>query len=281
MTDKTDTYESTAVITDEELKSINYALVARYGMDFTDYEPISLKRRITRIIHKYELHNILNLWQKLLYDAQFAQTFKDEISVGLTEMFRNPPVWVFLKDWVSKQLPLQRPLRIWHAGCSTGEEFYSMCILICELGLLQQTEMLVTDLSDRFISIAKEGTYDNELIQKYHINFNLYSRKDSLEKYFATDLQKSRFKPQFVPKMVTFEVQNLVTMSSPGTFDLILCRNVMIYFNETLKLKTLKLFNKSLSSEGLLVIGHFDAMPNGFDQHFKYTDPGLKIFSKH
>lgn len=266
-------------ITDEEFSSINFALISRYGMDFTDYEPISLKRRINRILHKNQLKSIFDLWQKLLYDPVFAIHFKDEISVGLTEMFRNPTIWVHLKEKYLEKFKNSDKISIWHAGCSTGEEYYTMAIVLKETQNTDKANVTVTDLSDRFIEITKNGIYDIGLLDKYKINYQLYNKTGKFELYYEKDDEKGKMLANLRPK-TNFIQHNLVTDAMDMKFDIIFCRNVMIYFNYALKMKVLKQFYNCLNDNGLLIIGHFDAMPNNYTEYFDYYDPSLKFFSK-
>lgn len=266
-------------ITDEELSSINFALISRYGMDFSDYEPLSLKRRISRILHKNQMNSIFDLWQKLLYDPIFAVHFKDEISVGLTEMFRNPTIWVHLKEEYLEKFNNSSKISIWHAGCSTGEEYYTMAIVLKETKNLAKAEVTVTDLSDKFIEITQNGSYDLELLAKYQINYQLYNKIGKFQLYYEKTNEKGIMLSNLRPK-TNFIQHNLVTDKMDLKYDIIFCRNVMIYFNDTLKMKVLKQFYNCLNDNGLLIIGHFDAMPSNYNDYFEYYDPSLKFFTK-
>ena len=182
-------------LTDEELRSISWAVFNRYGLDFTEYEPVSLKRRILRIIHRYELESVYGLWKKILYDADFMAYFRDEVSVGMTEMFRNPDFWAYLRDDLFPNAPRKNSLRIWHAGCSTGEEVYSAAIVLDELGLLAGARALATDLSDNFIQEAQKATYERSLIRKYEKCYKTYNTSASILPYFEMDEEG-----EFLPK---------------------------------------------------------------------------------
>lgn len=267
------------VLTDEELNSINFALISRYGMDFTNYETSSLKRRITRIMYKNNMATVLDLWKKLLYDADFALHFKDEISVGMTEMFRNPTIWKYLKEKYLLKFSNTDELSIWHAGCSTGEEYYSMAIVLKEQNLTLNSKITVTDLSDRFLEIAQKGEYDLELMHKYELNYKIYNATGNLQSYYSFKENIATMLPSIKPK-TQFLQHNLAVDEMKTKFDIIFCRNVMIYFNEKLKLQVLQNFHDALKHNGLLIIGHFDAMPNGFESLYKYHDASLKFFNK-
>lgn len=269
-------------ITDEELDSINYAISSRYGLDFGEYEKSSLKRRVVRVIHRYNLENVLGLWQKLLYDKDFINHFKDEVSVGLTEMFRNPEMWVHLKRNVLPKLADNSIINIWHAGCSTGEEVCTMAIVLNETGLLHKSRVLATDLSDRFVQQAAKATYNTDDFVKYEENYHAYHPAGNIRSYFYE--QKNEyfsFYPSYL-KNVSYKTHNLVNESNVFDikFDIIFCRNVMIYFNDSLKIKVLKSFHQQLNHNGILIIGYFDAMPEGFKEYFDYEESSVKLFKR-
>ncbi|MDX2189141.1 MAG: CheR family methyltransferase [Bacteroidota bacterium] len=270
----TDTIQN---ITDEELDSINQALTSRYGVDFTGYESSSIKRRITRIIHKYNLVDVMGLWKRLLYDHAFVIQFKDEISVGLTEMFRNPELWIYLRDKYLPTIAHKSNISVLHAGCSTGEEYYTMAILMHELNLLSKTSFHVIDLSDRFVEATQLGVYENDLLNQYNKNYLEFNPGSDLHFYF-TKTSNGYKANDFLKQNVSFYASNLVSDTLFESFDIIFCRNVMIYFNDPLKMKVLEKFSRYLNNKGVLIIGYYDAMPSAYDKYFDYYDPSFKIF---
>lgn len=266
-------------ISEEELTSINYALQSRYGLDFSNYEETSLKRRILRIIHKYDLESVIGLWRKLLYDKDFIVVFKDEISVGLTEMFRNPEVWVKLRDDIFPKYLGKEEINIWHAGCSTGEEVYSTSIVLQELGLLHIAKGVATDLSDKFIQCAAEGSFEIETLERYGKNYEQYNPGNSLSRYYTTNGEVGQMLPR-LRNYAEFIQHNLTKDLPVRKFDIIFCRNVMIYFNDNLKMEVLKMAYDALADDGLFIIGYFDALPLSYTEYFDYYDSGFKFFKK-
>ncbi|MFN0049313.1 MAG: CheR family methyltransferase [Cytophagales bacterium] len=278
------TLESISTISDEELDSINFAIYFRYGLDFSGYEKSSLKRRIVRIIHRFDLENVVGLWKKLLYDKDFILLFKDEISVGLTEMFRNADIWIQLRDLYLPKIASTKSkdeiLKIWHAGCSTGEEVHTMSIVLDDVGCLMKSVALATDLSDNFVNIARKAEYDIELLNRYENNFKLYDPSKSIKTCFSIGEELGILYPKY-KNYATYKQHNLT--SEPETnekYDIIFCRNVMIYFNDNLKMNLMKLFYEKLNDNGIFIIGFFDAMPSNYDRYFEYEDSGLKFFRK-
>lgn len=277
------TKDSMTSISDEELDSINFAISSRYGLDFTNYETSSLKRRIVRIIHRHGLENVLGLWQKLLYDKDFIHQFKDEVSVGLTEMFRNPEIWSKLRDVYLPRIANQiqdRKLNIWHAGCSTGEEVHTMAIVLDDAGLLMKSAALATDLSDNFVNISRTAEYDMDILKRYEHGMKQYDAGKTLKSCFSINDDMAKLLPKY-RNYATYKQHNLTSETDKNTkYDIIFCRNVMIYFNDNLKMNLLKLFSDLLTENGLFIIGYFDAMPNNYGKYFTYEESGLKFFNK-
>jgi chemotaxis protein methyltransferase CheR len=268
-------------ISDQELDSLNHAIFTKYGYDFSAYKKTCFKRRITRIIHKHGMDSVLDVWRKLLFEPEFFTLMKDDISVGMTEMFRNPDFWQDMSREILPRFAPQKAIHIWHAGCATGEEVYTMAILLHELKLQHKTSALASDLSDKFIDIAQKGRYDSDFLKWNDPNYVAYKGwNGSLSAYMHYRDEHWAFK-DFMKEHVHFKQENLVTDGHGSqTFDLILCRNVMIYFNDQLKIKTLKKFCEALKPNGLLCIGYFDTMPQGYQELFEHDSAGSKTFRK-
>ena len=154
-------------ISDQELNSLTNAIKKKYGVDFTNYERKSLKRGFARLITKRKLDSVLNLWSKILSDKSFFIESIDELTVNLTEMFRNPEIWVKMLEDVLPHFENNKKLDIWHAGCSSGEEVYTMAIVLKQQGFLKKTDAIATDLSKRILKEAKKGEYSSMVMNKY------------------------------------------------------------------------------------------------------------------
>ena len=267
-------------ISDVELESLNTAIFTKYGYDFSNYEKNSFKRRIQRILYKYEMESLIDLWRKVLFDRDFFLEMKDEISVGMTEMFRNPDFWQKIAQDILPLFSGKSEVNIWHAGCATGEEVYSMAVLLYEEGLLAKAKGLASDLSDKFIQKAIAPSYDATSFQMFEKNYQTFNPIGvGLRGYFLE--KNGQFCPRdIIKKYAEFKQQNLASDVVNGPFDYILCRNVMIYFNETLKMKVIKQFHESLCTGGILSIGYFDHMPNGYEKYFKVFDSAVKTYQK-
>ena len=270
----------TVTITDEELHALTSAILRRYDIDFTCYEPTSLKRRVARSISVLKMESIHNLWVKLLKDRSFIYPFIDEVSVGLTSMFRDPVLWRSLKSEVLESLRQKDQINVWHAGCSTGEEVYSMGIVLLESGLLAKTQALATDISEAALAAARHGHYHELKMVEYARNYLEYNPIGLFQRYYQPDDGGSTMKPT-LKQHVDFRLHNLITDSPPRKFDIIFCRNVMIYFDHASKVRLLEQFYKHLHEGGYLVIGFYDALVPLIDKEkYRIANLDAKVFQK-
>jgi chemotaxis protein methyltransferase CheR len=267
-------------ISDEELKSLTDAIQQRHGIDFSCYEPKSLKRRVVRALHIFKLNAIHELWVKILRDHSFIYPFMDEISVGLTSMFRDPILWKKLRYLLINDLGKIPGLSIWHAGCSTGEEVYTMGIVLKESGYAHKAKALATDISNQAMATAKSGEYNLLKIEEYDKNYREYNPVSMLSKYFQKTENMAVLDSSLISH-VDFAHHNLITDSFANKFDIIFCRNVMIYFDNEAKRKLFDRFYASLNPGGLFIIGFYDAvLPMVDATKFKVLDMDAKIFQK-
>jgi chemotaxis protein methyltransferase CheR len=270
------------VITDEELKSLTDAIQQRHGIDFSCYEPKSLKRRVVRALHIFKLNAIHELWIKILKDRSFIYPFMDEISVGLTAMFRDPVLWRRLRYLLSNDVNFsKKDLSIWHAGCSTGEEVYTMGIVLRESSFNKTVTVRATDISNQAMAIARKGEYNMMKLDEYEQNYVGYNPASSLRKYYLQSDDGGTMDNSLI-RNVAFEHHNLITDSfSFSKYDLVFCRNVMIYFDNNAKRKLFDKFHAAMNPGGLFVIGFYDAvLPLVDDTKFRVLDMDAKIFQK-
>lgn len=267
------------MISDEELNALTQAIKKRYGIDFTGYETKSLKRGFGRVITKNGMDSILTLWSKIMADRDFFKNCIDELTVNLTELFRNPDIWIKLKEEILPHYATKQKINVWHAGCSSGEEVYTMGIVLKELHMLRKTSTLATDLSVSILEKAKEGKYSSGLMQKYAKSFTKYFGEGNLDKSFKISENHAEVRDE-LKKNVTFKTHNLVQDSMNEKFDIIFCRNVMIYFDEALKTKVLTLFHNALNDDGFFVIGYYDMLPPESAELFEAFDTKTRIYKK-
>lgn len=266
-------------ISDEELDALMQALKNRYGLDFTNYEKKSLKRSIVRLMMKHKMSSMLELWARILKDKEFFEKGIDDLLVNLTELFRNPDAWIVIRDQILDHYKTKSKLNVWHAGCSTGEEVYTMAIVLEEKGMLHKTKALATDLSANALQKAKAGDYSLLILEQYLKPFLAFYPNRRMADFFNFNESHATIKPNY-QSHVTFERHNLVHDPMLARYDIIFCRNVMIYFDETLKQQVLELFYQSLSDDGFLVIGYYDIMPDIGKELFEVFDVKTRIYKK-
>jgi len=266
-------------ISDEELNSLTTAIKTRFGIDFTNYEPKSLKRGFARLIIKHKFGSILGLWQKIMTDRDYFLNCIDDLTVNLTELFRNPEIWVKLHDEILDRYNSKFRINMWHAGCSTGEEVYSMAIVLRDKGILRKSRTLATDLSSTALSKAMEGKYSSMLVEKYEKSFKKYLPKGDIHGCFTEEGKHWKVNHE-LKKHIEFKEHNLVQDPMDRKFDIIFCRNVMIYFDDALKTKVLKLFHKSLEDRGILIIGYYDMLPPESKELFEVIDSKTRMYIK-
>lgn len=242
-----------------DLKKISELIYQKYNYDFRNYAMSSFKRRVLRILELKKL-SVDGLLRKLTESPSFVNEFLDELTVNVTEMFRDPSFWRVMREEILPSIMLNhKQFKIWHAGCSSGEEVMSMCIMLKEMGILQDVTIIATDLDVNILEKAKTAVYpakNMELNEKNYIrfqgtgNFKDYYREENGNAVFNKDLLMN----------VSFRRHDLVLGDIFNKFDLILCRNVMIYFNQALQNEVLKKFHESLFKYGYLAIGSKESL---------------------
>lgn len=267
-------------ISEEEINALTQSILTRYGIDFTCYEPKSLRRRIIRVLNRFNLESAFELWGQFLKDKEFVHVFMNEISVGMTSMFRDPVLWRRLKTRMHKEYSMKDKLSVWHAGCSTGEEVYSMGILLKETNLINKTKAKATDFNKDAIEEAKKGVYHKIKMIENETNYKEVSPFIDFTKYYTSDGKHAVMNSELI-NHADFSYQNLITDAFPSGFDIIFCRNVMIYFDNIAKVKLLEKFHAALNPGGYLIIGFFDTMIHLMDnKKFELADEDAKIFKK-
>lgn len=242
-----------------DLKKITDLVQTKYGYDFRNYAMSSFKRRMLRILELKNL-TIESLLKKLNEQPGFIEEFLDELTVNVTEMFRDPGFWRILRDEIIPGILLNhKSFKIWHAGCSSGEEVLSMTIMLKEMGILQDVQLFATDLDVNILEKAKSATYPIKNMELNEKNYIRYEGKKSLKEYYKEEGGKAIFDKELMQN-VTFRKHDLVKGEVFNKFDLILCRNVMIYFNQALQNDVLKKFHEGLFKYGYLAIGSKESL---------------------
>ncbi|NTS40344.1 protein-glutamate O-methyltransferase CheR [Flavisolibacter sp. BT320] len=244
---------------DEEVDILLNDLLEVYGYDFNEYAKASLKRRMQRLFALDKFPSFAEFRYRVRNDEVYLKRFVEEITVNVTEMFRDPEFYKMLRKEVLPTLATYPFIRIWHAGCSTGEEVYSMAILLQEANLLHKSLLYATDLNPDVLEKAKAGIFPLSAMKQYSENYILSGGPLDFSSYYTTRYDYAKFHPDLSSKMV-FATHNLVSDGSFNRFQLIMCRNVMIYFEKTLQDRVLSLFDQSLESLGFLALGAKETM---------------------
>ena len=248
----------------DELESIEMQLlleaVARhYGFDFRDYSPASLKRRIANFVTAEQLTTVSGLQEKVLHDRAYMERFLFTLSVNVSAMFRDPDFFRAFREQVVPWLRTYPFVRIWCAGCSTGEEIYSLAILLQEEGLYDRCRIYATDVNEAVLRKAKEGIFPLALMREYTINYLKAGSQGSFSDYYTAAYDHAIFRPS-LKKNVVFAQHNLVSDRAFNQFNVIWCRNVMIYFNASLQAHVHHLLHESLIPFGILCLGRKESL---------------------
>lgn len=254
---------------DLEIQLLLEAIYLKYGYDFRDYARASVKRRILHRMNLSDLRNLAEMQHKVLYESEFFERLLLDLSINVTEMFRDPSFYQALRTEVLPMLKTYPFVKIWHAGCSTGEEAYSMAILLKEEGLYERAQIYATDFNDLVLQKAKEGIYPVESVKDYTLNYQRAGGKAAFVDYYTAH-HHSIILDRSLKKNIVFANHNLETDGVFGEMHLILCRNVMIYFNRELQDRVIRLFHDSLCRHGILSLGSKESIR--FSAHAKHFD---------
>lgn len=255
---------------DEDIDLLLTDLFDLYGYDFTNYSRASLKRRIVRLCSIDKFPSFAELRYKVRTDEAYLKRFVEEITVNVTEMFRDPSFYKSLREDILPVLGTKPFIRVWHAGCSTGEEVYSLAILLKEANLLRKSLLYATDLNPTVLEKVRKGIFPLNQMKQYSESYIASGGVNDFSTYYTANYGQAKFDQSLAEKII-ISTHNLVSDGSFNEFDLILCRNVLIYFDKDLQDRVLKLFDASLGSLGYLALGtketlKFSAVQNNFKQ---------------
>ncbi len=265
---------------DIEIELLLEGVYRYYGFDFRNYALASLKRRVWNVAKSENLTTISSLQDKVLHDKTCLERLLLGLSVNVTAMFRDPSFYIAFRN---KVIPLLRTypfIRIWHAGCSTGEEVYSIAILLFEEGLYHRCRIYATDMNEVVLSKAKAGIFPLRLMQEYTRLYQLAGGQKAFSEYYTAAYDAAIFRP-FLRENIVFSAHNLVTDSSFNEFNVILCRNVLIYFNQKLQDQVHKLLYESLRRFGILGLGKQESLlGTPYEQDYQAVDSQEKLYRK-
>jgi chemotaxis protein methyltransferase CheR len=230
-----------------------------YGFDFRQYAPASLRRRVWRRVHAERLSTISGLTDRLLHDPATMERLLLDLSINVTAMFRDPSFYVAFREQVVPLLRTYPYTRIWVAGCSTGEEVYSLAILLEEEGLYERTRIYATDINESVLERARAGAFPLDKMQEYTQNYIRAGGTRAFSEYYVAAYDGAQFSRSLVDNVV-FAQHNLVSDRSFNEFNVIMCRNVMIYFDRSLQNHVHRLFQDSLERFGILCLGRKESI---------------------
>ncbi len=263
-----------------EVKLLLEAVSLRYGYDFRDYASGPLRRSITTGMAGEGVSTISALQDRLLHDSSSMQRFLGTVGVNVSQMFREPDTWRCLREDVVPVLRTYPSIRIWSVGCATGEEVFSLAILLQEEGLYQRSSIYATDMNEDALAVAQAGACPNERMRSYDHDYQRSGGSSSLETYFTTAGRMARLKRNLLHN-VTWAQHNLVTDSSFNEFHLITCTNVLIYFRPTLQQRVHRLFYESLIRSGFLALGQRESLVFAPESsRYEHVRDGVSVFRR-
>lgn len=267
-------------LTDEQIAIILSDLIEHYGYDFTNYSAASLKRRIQRLLTMDKVVSFAEFRHRIQRDADYFKRFVEQVTVNVTEMFRDAHFYRTLREQVIPELATRPLIRIWHAGCSTGEEVYSMAILLQEANLLHKSLLYATDINPAVLEKVRLGMFPMSQMKQYSENYIHSGGRNDFSKYYIAQYDTAKFDESFKSRII-LATHNLVSDTSFNEFQLILCRNVMIYFDKELQDRALELFDNSLEKLGFLALGSKETLKfSSVMNRYKQLDNKEKIWRK-
>ena len=267
-------------VSESELGLLTEAIYARYSYDFRNYSGASQKRRILQAMAHFECPTVGALQAMVLKDATLFMQLLQYLTIPVSEMFRDPAFFLALRQQVLPVLQTYPSLKIWVAGCSTGEEVYSLAILLREEGLLEKSLIYATDINPVALDKARRGIFTLASIKGHTVNYQQAGGKQAFSDYYSAAYDAAIFDPTLRTN-VSFSDHSLATDSVFSETQLVLCRNVLIYFNKTLQDRALGLFHESLSHRSFMGLGSKESIEfSGYAKHFETLDKPARIFRK-
>jgi chemotaxis protein methyltransferase CheR len=263
-----------------EVELLLEAVYRRYGFDFREYAQASLKRRLWRRMIAEGLSTVTQLQDRLLHDAACMERLLLDLSINVTAMFRDPPFYVAFRNEVVPALRTYPFTRIWCAGCSTGEEVYSLAIVLQEEGLYDRTRIYATDINEQVLETARSGVLPLDKMKQYTQNYIKAGGTREFSEYYVAAYDSARFS-RALTENVVFAQHNLASDHAFNEFNVIVCRNVLIYFDRTLQDRVHRLFYESLDTFGVLALGHKESVSfTPFTDSYEIVDAAERIYRK-
>lgn len=265
---------------DDEIQALLDNVFQTYGYDFRNYSRGSMKRRIFSALISLRTKSIAELSNLVLKDPNCFREFVSLLTVNVTDMFRDPEFYLRFRNEIVPVLQTYPSLRIWHAGCSTGEEVYSMAILLKETGLYKRSLIYATDINLRALNKAREGIYSADHVQAFTAQYQQSGGREPFSNYYTAHYEAVKIASSLKENIV-FSPHNLVTDDVFSEVHVVVCRNVLIYFNRELQRRTLDLFDRSLVRRGFLCLGMKESMElSGMERQYEVVAKKERIYRR-
>jgi chemotaxis protein methyltransferase CheR len=267
-------------VEEAEIRLLLDGVFRHYGYDFRDYATSSVRRRLRHLIVAERLGSVAELSERLLHDPIWLDKLLAAFSINVSAMFRDPTFYRALRD---KLVPILRTypfVRIWHAGCSTGEEVYSTAILLHEAGLYERCRIYATDINEAVLRKARDGIFPLTSMKAYTANYIQAGGTTAFSEYYTAQYDNAIFRP-WLRRNIVFAQHNLAMDTSFNEVHMVVCRNVMIYFNRSLQTRVLDLFSASLVRLGFLCLGNKESLKGtGGEAAYDVVDAEERIYRK-
>ncbi len=263
-----------------DMKNLFQSLNNTYSLDLSNYALSSLKSRVEDFMLNYHFSSIDELIHKVESDLSFFQMLLNKVLVETTEMFRDPEFWNFLKINILSRTNYQNDLKIWIPECNSGEELYTLQIIIHQLNLQQKSKVCLTTLSALNIERISKASLEIKKMEINSANFERYQEQGKLEEYFSNKSNSFKLNPEYIENTEIIS-HNLFTDKIPGIFDLIIFRNKMLYYNPSLKIDALKILNTALKPGGYIAIGIKESLDfPAWEQEYIVVSESERIYKK-
>lgn len=263
-----------------ELLLLMEAIYLKYSYDFRNYSVASQKRRVLHAMHQLDCASISELQARVLHEPDIFARLLQYLTIPTSEMFRDPAYFSALRELVVPHLQTYPSIKIWIAGCSTGEEVYSMAILLKEEGLLDRAIIYATDINPQSLEKAKKGVYPLDRMRAYTASYQMAGGRAAFSDYFTAAYGGVLFDRSLTDN-VSFADHSLATDSVFSEMHLVCCRNVLIYFNRTLQERALGLFHESLCHRGFLGLGSKESIDfSSYSTRFEHIAKAERLFRK-
>jgi chemotaxis protein methyltransferase CheR len=255
------------------------AVYRRYSYDFRGYARASLRRRLWRRAHDERVRTLSGLQERVLHDPLVMERLLRDLSINVTEMFRDPAFFRALREKVVPILRTYPYVRVWNAGCSTGEETLSLAIVLEEGGLLERTRIYATDMNDDVLARARSARFPLDKMRRYTENYQRAGGTGDFSRFYTVRGDEAVFSPALTENAV-FAQHNLAQDSSFNEFQLVVCRNVLIYFGRPLQERVHDLFVESIGRFGILALGHKESVVASHEDRYDVLDAGEKLYRR-